>query len=110
MKVQEKWGFLLDLVSAPEARAALMAIITSWLRIMYDRKESAWQRVGLESLLCGAVSYGISSGLSALGAEPGLAVFAGASVGFLGADFVRIQARKLVRRKVDATSGTDTQD
>lgn len=86
---------LLDLLG-PEARAAIMAVVIAILRIMYDQQEARWQRVCLESLLCGAISYGLASGLRFFNLEAGLAVFAGGLVGFLGVEFVRERARKWV--------------
>lgn len=82
-----------------------MAAIIAWLRIAYDARETSWQRVILEATLCGAISYGISSGLSYFqGLPPGVSVFAGATVGFMGVDFLRAQAKRFVRGKVDARS------
>lgn len=86
----------------PEAKAMIMATLIAFLRIMYDRKESKWQRIGLESVLCGALSYGISAGLTWFSLPPGVSIFFGAAVGFLGVDFVRSKATKYVDNKIES--------
>lgn len=78
-----------------------MSVVIACLRIIYDQKESKWQRIGLECLLCGALSYGISSGLSWFALPDGVSVFCGSMVGFLGVDFVRSRAIKYVDKKVE---------
>jgi lambda family phage holin len=95
------WSGLLDLFG-PEARSAVMAAIISVLRILYDEKESKWQRIGLESLLCGALAYGLSSGLAFFSLDTGLSVFCGATLGFFGVEFVRNRAQRYVDNKVDS--------
>lgn len=92
---------LLDSFLSPEIRGAAMALVIALLRNAYERKEARCQRVLLEALLCGALGYGISSGLSYFELPPGVSVFAGCTIGFLGADFVRRKARQLVNKKVD---------
>lgn len=89
---------ILELMS-PEARAAIMALVISVLRIVYDRKESRWQRILLESLLCGALAWGISSGLSFFNLDSGLSVFTGAVIGFFGVEFVRARAQRYIQRR-----------
>lgn len=94
------WSAILALIG-PEMRSAIMAIIISILRIVYDRKENRWQRITLESLLCGALAYGLSSGLAFFNLDAGLSVFAGAAIGFFGVEFVRSRAQRYVDTKVD---------
>lgn len=95
-------------VMSPELRAALMAVVIAWLRIAYDGHETKWQRVALESVLCGALSYGISSGLAYFDSLPvGVSVFAGATVGFLGVDFVRNMGKKYVEKRIDKDDGLE---
>jgi len=90
---------LLEMLLTPEVRAAIMAIIIAVLRIAYDGRETRWQRIGLESLLCGAIGYGISSGLNYFELPSGVSVFAGCTIGFLGVDFVRAKARQIINKK-----------
>lgn len=81
-----------------------MAVIISVLRIAYDQEETRWQRVLLEALLCGALAYGFSAGLSTLNLGAGLSVFCGSSIGFFGVEFVRNRARRLVDKKIEQVS------
>lgn len=90
---------LLEMLLTPEVRAAAMAGIIAVLRIAYDDQEKRWQRIGLESLLCGALGYGISSGLNYFEMPYGVSVFAGCTIGFLGVDFVRAKARQVINKK-----------
>jgi len=90
---------LIEMLLTPEVRAAAMAGIISILRVAYDGKETRWQRIGLESLLCGALGYGISSGLNYFDLPSGVSVFAGCTIGFLGVDFVRSKARQIINKK-----------
>lgn len=89
-------------MSLPEpARAALLSMGIAVLRILYDGREPRIVRRVLESLLCGAITFGASSGLHALGAAAGWGVFVGGAVGLLGADKVRELARRYASRRVD---------
>lgn len=80
-------------------RATVMSICIAMLRILYDGKEPRYVRRVLESLLCGAITFGASSGLHAMGAEPGWGVFIGGAVGLLGADKVREIGRRYANRR-----------
>lgn len=90
---------LLEMLLTPEVRAAIMAIIIAVLRIAYDGREARWQRIGLEAMLCGAIAYGLSSGLNYFELSSGVSVFAGSTIGFLGVDFVRAKARQIINKK-----------
>lgn len=105
------WMTLLDMLS-PETKAAIMAMFIAFLRIVYDRKENQWQRIALESMLCGVISYAVASGLSfglsffyEKGSAPNevadLAVFCGGAIGLLGVEFVRAKARRYISKKAD---------
>jgi lambda family phage holin len=96
------WAAVIDFYNTtvtPEMRASVMALIISFLRIVYDRKEARWQRILLESLLCGALAYGFSSGLTFFQLDPGLSVFCGAAIGFFGVEFVRNRAQRLIDKR-----------
>jgi lambda family phage holin len=71
---------------------------------VYDRKEARWQRILLESLLCGALAYGFSSGLTFFNFDKGLSIFCGAAIGFFGVEFVRNRAQRIIDRR----SGIET--
>lgn len=93
MKDPESWSFIVS----PEMRAALMTIVTAWLRRAYDDKATKWQRISIETMLCGAVSFGVGSGLSYFeNLPPGVAVFAGMMIGLFGIDFVRKQGKRYI--------------
>lgn len=88
--------------SMPEpVRAAVMSVGIAMLRIMYDGREPRIVRRILEALLCGAITFGASSGLQAIGAAPGWGVFVGGAVGLLGADKVRELGRRYANRRVE---------
>lgn len=98
------WSAILDLLS-PEVKSAAMAMIIAALRIIYDRKENQWQRIGLEALLCGAISYMVASGVSFFYTEDSdLAVFCGGAIGLLGVEFVRARARRYISNKADKSN------
>jgi len=67
-----------------EAQALIAAIITATLRIVYDKSETSWQRIGLEGALCGCIAVGLYSGAGYLGLPPSAGVFIGSNVGFVG--------------------------
>ena len=51
----------------PWVRGAFMAVIISVLRVVYDREETSFMRIALESLICGALSVSAGSALDAMG-------------------------------------------
>lgn len=89
-------------MSLPEPiRATLLSMCIAALRIMYDGREPRVVRRVLESLLCGAITFGASSGLQALGTDGGWGVFVGGAVGLLGADKVRELGRRYANKRAD---------
>ena len=97
------WAAALDFyyaVVTPEVRASVMALVISILRIVYDKKEARWQRIALESILCGTLTYGITSGLRFFSLDPGVSVFCGAAIGFYGVEFVRNRAQRLIDKRL----------
>lgn len=93
------WALIVEW--CPEVKAFLMAFTLAVLRIMYDNKESRWQRIILEALLCGALAVGLSSGLRFFHLDSSLAVFFGSVIGFFGVEFVRSRAQKYVDKGID---------
>lgn len=86
--------------SLPEPiRAAIMSMCIAVLRIIYDGREPKIVRRILEALLCGAITFGASSGLQAFGSAPGWGVFVGGAVGLLGADKVRELGRRYANKR-----------
>ncbi len=77
----------------------IMAILTSLMRIIYDHEETSLVRILLESLICGAITLTIGSGLMELGYGPGWYLACGGSVGFMGSQTIRAFAYKVIKRK-----------
>lgn len=65
-------------------QAFAAAVIVAPLRICYDGSEDKWQRIALESALCGTIAYGIASGADYFSVPHGVAVFIGSAIGFAG--------------------------
>ena len=79
--------------------AAILALITSLLRSLYDGKHSLL-KCAIESVLIGFVTIGIGMGLKALGADGNWVYFAGSTVGLLGIDFIRYISKEEITRRV----------
>lgn len=97
------WFALWDTLPEP-VRAAIVGGAVAFLRVMYDDKEPRVVRRLLESILCGAIAYGIATAIEALGMQPGIATFCGGAVGLLGADWVRAKARLVADRRIDRSA------
>jgi lambda family phage holin len=82
-------------------KAALLAGCVAFLRVMYDDREPRLVRRVLEAALCGAIAFGVGSGMEAMGATPGIATFIGGAIGLLGADKVRELGKRYVRRRIE---------
>lgn len=78
-----------------------MAFVMSVLRIIYDKQETSVMRILLESLICGALTIASGSALDALGYGQEWYLFCGGFIGFMGSQFIRKLAQKLVMRKID---------
>lgn len=94
--IQAVWGAL------PEPfKAAILATLIAILRVMYDGREPRFIRRLMEACLCGAIAFGLATGLEAVEVPSGMATFIGAAIGLLGADKVREFAQRYVSSKVD---------
>jgi lambda family phage holin len=90
------WGVL------PEPfKAAILATLIAVLRILYDGREPRFLRRAMEACLCGAIAFGLATGLEAIEVPSGMATFIGAAIGLLGADKVREFAQQYVSARVD---------
>lgn len=78
-----------------------MSIIMAVLRILRDKEESKFSRIMIESLLCGAITFTIGSGVKALGYE-GWDLFVGGTVGAFGSQYVRALGQAWVKRKTES--------
>jgi len=94
-----KW---LDGVSQlpPEFVGAILAMLLSLLRVVYDEQETKPIRVLVETLICGGLSLTASSAIIAMNLDSNWAMFVGGSIGFLGVTTVRALALKLINKKI----------
>ena len=83
----------------PWAGGALMAVLISVLRVIYDRDETSFIRIMLESLICGALSVSAGSALDALGYGQNWYLFCGGVIGFMGSQSIRAIATRVIARK-----------
>lgn len=81
------WSAITGL-SAP-VKGAAMATLISYLRVMYDGKETHQVRVILEALICGSLSLCATSVISWLQLPSDLAIAAGGAIGFMGVNTLR---------------------
>lgn len=105
------WGTILDwlLDPSPALQGFLMALLIAVLRLIYDRKEKAWQRIALEGLLCGLLTVAGTS-ITALALSlwwptfqapvAQIAIGVGGTVGFFGVEAVRRAAVRLLNIKL----------
>lgn len=95
------WAALLGILSNPTWGGAVMAIIISCLRALYEAKETSKVRILLESLICGALSLSASSVIEWMSWPPSLSVGAGGMIGFIGVTAIRELIVKFLGKKVD---------
>lgn len=84
----------------PELTGAILAVIMSTLRVIYDKEETRFSRILIESLICGALSLTASSAITAAGLNAQWAIFAGGVIGYFGSATVRAFALKLIEAKI----------
>ena len=84
----------------PVAIGAVMAVLVSLLRLLYDNNERKPIRIALEAILCGFLSLTVSSGVLALHIDANWAIFSGGAIGYLGPTAVRAIALKLVEKRI----------
>lgn len=96
------WAALWEAVSQSATwQGAIMASIIAFLRVLYDGKETRWTRIGLESLICGALSLCASSLVGFFGAPETLSVTVGGAIGFLGVTSIREFLVKWAGKRID---------
>jgi len=79
----------------------MLSIIVALLRVLADKEETNWQRIGIEALLCGSITATIISLVAFLDWNLSISGFIGGTVGLVGSVFVRKIARKVIITKVD---------
>lgn len=85
----------------------MMAVMISVVRVIYDRDETSFMRIMMESVICGFLSVAAGSAMSAMGYGESWYLFAGGTIGFLGSQVIRAFAYKFISRKV---GGDDKKD
>ena len=80
----ETWTKIWLALSDPLWQGAIMAILISGLRVLYDAKETSKRRIILEALICGGLSLSASSVIEWMEWPSNLSVAAGGAIGFLG--------------------------
>ena len=88
-------------VENPVLGGIAMSIIVSIIRIIYDRKETSFMRIMLESILCGFLTLSAGSALVSLGYSSDWYLFCGGAIGFMGSQSIRALANKIIHKKVD---------
>jgi lambda family phage holin len=98
---------LFDTLVPEDMRAALFSVFVAWLRINYDSVEPRLLRRILEALLCGTITYMITSSLLFLNLPEGSGWFIGGSIGMLGADYIRVYIAKSAKKFLAARGISD---
>ena len=76
-----------------------MAMVISVIRVIYDRKETNFFRILMESIICGALSVSAGSALDAMGYGQNWYLFCGGVIGFMGSQSIRALANKYISTK-----------
>lgn len=97
------WAGIWMALSTPSWQGVIMAIIISFLRVLYDAKETSKIRILLESLICGGLSLSASSIIEWMDWPSSLSVAAGGMIGFIGVTAIRELIVKFLGKKADAT-------
>lgn len=101
-KSPDLWAQIWLVLSNPLWQGAIMAIVISFLRVLYDANETSKRRVIFESLICGALSLVASSVIEWMAWPPSLSVAAGGTIGFLGVAAIRELVTRFLGRKADS--------
>lgn len=98
--VKHAWAGL----SVP-VQAAVFSGVLALLRLAYDVKDGRrWYRKFLEASICISVTFGASSGLSALHIPESGAWLIAVALGWLGADWVREHGRHWSEQRINNRS------
>lgn len=98
----DTWAALWVALSNPLWQGAIMAILISCLRVLYDAKETSKRRIVFEALICGGLALSASSVIEWMEWPSNLSVAAGGTIGFLGVTAIREMVTRFLGRKVDA--------
>ncbi|WP_086956349.1 phage holin, lambda family [Xenorhabdus innexi] len=83
----------------PQISGALLAIMICYGRLIYDgvERKNQWA----EPLLCGALSWGFSSGLELIGIPVSVSPALGGAVGFIGVEKLREFAIRALEQRLN---------
>ena len=101
-KNPDAWAAIWMALSNPLWQGAIMAILISFLRVLYDAKETSKRRICFEALICGGLSLSASSVIESMAWPSSLSVAAGGTIGFLGVTAIREMVTRFLGRKVDS--------
>lgn len=79
----------------------IMAMGLSVVRVIYDREETNLVRLGMESLICGCLTFSAMNLMSGMGIEGDFQYFIGGSAAFFGSQTIKKFALRFIARKVD---------
>ncbi|PHM67712.1 holin [Xenorhabdus kozodoii] len=84
--------------SWPQISGSALAIAICYGRLIYDgvERKNRW----VEPLLCGALSWGISSGLELFGIPASVSPALGGAVGFIGVEKLREFAIRAINKRL----------
>lgn len=99
---ENTWDKLMEALSNPLWQGVIMAILISFLRILYDAKETSKRRIFFEALICGGLSLSASSVIEWMAWPSSLSVAAGGAIGFLGVTAIREMVTRFLGRKADS--------
>jgi len=98
----DSWAKFWLALSNPLWQGAIMAILISFLRVLYDAKETSKRRIFFEALICGGLSLSASSVIEWMVWPSSLSVAAGGTIGFLGVTAIRELVTRFLGRKADS--------
>lgn len=98
----DTWAALWVALSNPLWQGAIMAILISCLRVLYDAKETSKRRIVFEALICGGLALSASSVIEWMAWPSSLSVAAGGTIGFLGVTAIREMVTRFIGRKADS--------
>lgn len=81
----------------PALYGFILSVTISWLRVTYSG--GGFRQRLLESLLCGAISLSVMSGMELFGIAATASGFVGGSIGFLGVEKIREFAGRVLDRR-----------
>lgn len=88
-------------------QAVVMTVVMAVLRVLYDDKETKWERIFLEAGMCGLITCCAAALLSYFSLPNTLIVTIGGTVGFLGVNEIRAVIKRLLNKKTGDSDATE---